>query len=67
MRAAMEWITHADLIVLTIAAYIAVMTLVRLMKERRDVVVADVQNQIKAHQRAKKQQRESDNENRAAA
>ena len=34
-----------------IAAYVAVMTLVRLMKRRRDEVVADVQRQVDAHRK----------------
>jgi hypothetical protein len=66
----MEWMSHADIVLLTVAAYVAVMALVRLMKQRRDVLVADVQRQIKAHRRALKRQREireSEEENRDAA
>ena len=66
----MEWMSRADIFLLAVAAYVAVMTLVRLMKQRRDVLVADVQRQIKAHRRALKRQREireSEEENRDAA
>jgi hypothetical protein len=66
----MEWMSRADILLLAIAAYIAVMTLVRMMKQRRDALVADVERQIKAHRRALKRQREireSEEENRDAA
>ncbi len=52
----MDGMTHSDIFLLVIAAYVAVMTLVRLMKRRRDEVVADVQRQIHAHRRDKKRQ-----------
>jgi hypothetical protein len=54
----MEWMTRSDIILLAIAAYVALMTLVRLMKQRRDVLVADVQKQVHAQRRAKKRQQE---------
>jgi hypothetical protein len=66
----MEWMSRLDIVLLIFAAYIAVMTLVRMMKQRRDVLVAEVQRQIKAHRRALKRQREireSEEENRDAA
>ena len=63
----MQWLTRGDLILLSITAYVAVMTLVRLMKQRRDVVVADVQKQIKAHQQAEKRQRSVNDNQRDAA
>jgi hypothetical protein len=63
----MEWMSRGDLILLAIAAYVAVMTLIRMMKQRRDELVADVQKQIKAHRRAIKRQAERDEENRSAA
>ncbi len=66
----MEWMSRADLVLLAIAAYVAVTALVRLMKQRRDVLVADVQRQIKVHRRIMKRQREireSEKENRDAA
>ena len=40
------------MILLAIAAYVAVMALVRLMKRRRDELVADVQRQVEAHRQA---------------
>jgi hypothetical protein len=45
--------SRADIALLAIAAYVAVMTLVRLMKVRRDALVADVQRQVDAR-RSKK-------------
>jgi sensor domain CHASE-containing protein len=63
----MEWMSRSDMILLVIAAYVAVMTLVRLMKQRRDVLVADVQKQIKAHRKAAQRQLERNEENRDAA
>jgi hypothetical protein len=47
--------SRADMILLGVAAYIAVMSLVRLMKARRDVLVADVQRQVDARRGAKQQ------------
>jgi len=53
----MELMTRADTILLAIAAYVAVMALVRLMQRRRDAVVADVQRQVNDHRkRAKRSQ-----------
>lgn len=66
----MEWMSRSDIILLMVAAYVAIMTLVRMMKQRRDVLVADVERQIKAHRRALKRQREireAEEENRDAA
>jgi hypothetical protein len=63
----MEWMTRSDAILLAVAAYVAVMTLVRLMKRRHDELVADVQRQMDAHRRANKQQQESTNQSRGAA
>jgi len=54
----MDWLTRSDIILLAIAAYVAVMTLVRLMRERRDVLVADVQKQVQAQRRARRRQQE---------
>ena len=50
----MAWLSRTDFILLLIAAYVAVITLVRLMKRRHDEVVADVQRQVDAHRRDKK-------------
>jgi hypothetical protein len=52
----MQWLTRSDIILLSIAAYVAIMTLVRMMKRRRDELVADVQRQVQAHRRDKKRQ-----------
>jgi hypothetical protein len=48
--------SHSDLILLGFAAYIAVMSLVRLMKARRDALIADVQRQIDARRGGKQSQ-----------
>jgi hypothetical protein len=63
----MDWLTRSDTLLLTIAAYVAVMTLVRLMRERRDVLVADVQKQVQAQRRAKRRQQENSEQERDAA
>jgi hypothetical protein len=52
----MAWLSRTDLALLLIAAYVAVITLVRLMKRRHDEVVADVQRQVNAHRRDKTRQ-----------
>ena len=52
----MVWLSRTDLCLLLVAAYVAVMTLVRLMKRREDEVVADVHRQVEAHRRDKKRQ-----------
>ena len=55
----MQWLSRPDAILLGIAAYVAVMTLVRMMRRRRDQLVADVQRQVEAHRkRAKRAQDE---------
>jgi hypothetical protein len=50
----MAWMSRSDTILLGIAAYIAVMALVRLMQRRRDQLVADVQRQVDAHHKRPK-------------
>jgi hypothetical protein len=52
----MEWLSRTDVVLLLIATYVAVITLVRLMKRRQDEVVADVQRQVEAHRRNQKNQ-----------
>ena len=52
----MDWLSRSDTVLLLIAAYVAVITLIRLMRRRRDEVVADVQRQVEAHRRDKKRQ-----------
>ncbi len=64
----MEWMSRSDVILLTIGAYVAVMALVRLMRRRRDELVADVQRQMEAHRHhRKKRHHPTDHENRGAA
>jgi uncharacterized membrane protein len=64
----MEWISRSDMILLAIAAYVAVMALVRLMRRRRDELVADVQRQMEAHRHhRKKRHHHADHEKREAA
>jgi hypothetical protein len=63
----MDWLTRSDIILLAIAAYVAIMTLVRLMRERRDVLVADVQKQVQAQRRTKRRQQETADQDRDAA
>jgi hypothetical protein len=60
----MDWLSRTDVVLLLIASYVAVITLIRLMKRRHDEVVADVQRQVDAHRRDKKRQT---NKNRDAA
>jgi len=53
----MGWIDHWDLALLLIAAYVAVMTIVRLMARRRDQDIADVEQQLAAHRKHSKLKR----------
>jgi hypothetical protein len=62
----MEWLTRSDTILLLIAAYVAVTTLVRLMQRRRDQLVAEVQQQIHARRKRMKRLQESDEDRDAA-
>jgi hypothetical protein len=48
---------RSDIIILAIAAYVAVITLVRLMKSRRESLVADVQRQVDARRRKRPPQK----------
>ncbi len=50
----MQWLTRSDTILLGIAAYVAVMALVRLMRRRRDQLVDDVRRQVNAHRKRAK-------------
>jgi hypothetical protein len=61
----MDWLTRTDVLLLGLASYVAVMTLVRMMQRRRDQVVADVQRQVAAHR--KRLRRAKDDETRTAA
>ena len=44
----MQWLSRWDVVLMLIAAYVAVMSLVRMMMRRRDELVADVERQLKA-------------------
>jgi hypothetical protein len=46
--------SRTDIALLAIASYIAVMALIRLMKSRRDALVADVQRQVDARRGKKR-------------
>jgi hypothetical protein len=61
----MEWMTRSEIVLLAIASYVAVMTLVRLMRRRRDELVADVQRQV--HARRRRRRADDSVENRDAA
>lgn len=50
----MEWLSRSDTLLLAVAAYVAVMSLVRMMKRRREQLVADVQRQVEAHRKRAK-------------
>ena len=63
----MAWMTRTDIILLAIAAYVAVMSLVRLMKRRHDELVADVQRQVQAHRKRGPQANKVVQDNRDAA
>jgi hypothetical protein len=59
----MDRMNNTDIVLLAIAAYVAVMALVRLMKRRHDELVSDVQRQVAAH---RKRSRHSHDEREAA-
>jgi hypothetical protein len=63
----MDWLTRSDVVLLAITGYVAVMTLVRMMKQRHDALVADLEKQISAHRGSKKRTRDSDKPGRQAA
>ena len=63
---AMDWLTRSDIILLLVASYVAVMTLVRLMQRRRDQLVADVQQQIHARRKRPKHAQDNDQDRGAA-
>jgi hypothetical protein len=67
----MEWLSRAEIGLLLIAGYVAVMTLVRMMQRRHDALVADVKRQVDAHRqhpkRPKAPESKSSNQTRGAA
>jgi hypothetical protein len=50
----MGWLSRADFVLLLIAGYIAVMSLVRMMQQRHDELVADVKRQVEVHRKRPK-------------
>ena len=63
----MEWMTRTDVVLLAFAAYVAGMSLVRMMKRRHDAVVADVKRQVESHRtHGKKRHHAPENSNRGA-
>ena len=50
----MAWLSRTDLVMLLVTAYVAVITLVRLMRQREERLVADVQRQLEARRLEKK-------------
>jgi uncharacterized membrane protein len=56
----MTWMSRSDIVLLAIATYVAIMALVRLMKRRRDELVADVQRQVDARRGKNRQQSDRD-------
>lgn len=64
----MEWMGRSDVILMAIGVYVAVMALVRLMRRRRDTLIADVQRQMDSHrQHHKKRHQHTNHDNRGAA
>jgi hypothetical protein len=59
----MARMARTDIVLLAIAAYVAVMALVRLMKRRHDELVSDVHRQVAAR---RKRNRQSHDEREAA-
>ena len=58
---------RTDIVLLAIAAYVAVMALVRLMKRRHDELVSDVQRQVAAHRSRRRHSDDGDQKQRGAA
>jgi hypothetical protein len=64
----MDWMMDRwDLALMLAAVYVAVMTLVRMMVRRRDHIVADVEQQIQAHQKQIKAKASKTKKSRDAA
>jgi len=64
----MDWMTRTDAFLLAMAGFVAVMSLVRLMRKRHEEVVAGVRQQIAAHKKKpKKRSSTGDDQKRGAA
>jgi len=63
----MLWLTRSDMILLVIAAYVAVMALVRLMQRRHDQLVAEVQRLVAARRKGGKNSPDTNESPRHAA
>jgi hypothetical protein len=63
----MQWLTRSDIILLAIASYVAIMSLVRLMQHRRDELVSDVKRQVDAHRTRLKRPSTGEQSDRNAA
>jgi hypothetical protein len=55
----MGWIDRWDIVLALVAAYVAVMAIVRLMARRRDQDVADVERQMESIRKQSKNKRAS--------
>lgn len=55
----MGWIDRWDIVLTLVAAYVAVMAIVRLMARRRDQDVADVERQMESIRKQSKNKRAS--------
>ena len=55
----MGWIDRWDIVLALVAAYVAVMAIVRLMARRRDQDVADVERQMESIRKQSKNKRVS--------
>ena len=53
----MDWMSRSDVLLFGFAAYVAVMTLVRLMQRRREQLVADLERQLDARRKQAKRRR----------
>jgi hypothetical protein len=61
----MGWMDRWDIVLALAAAYVAVMSLVRLMARRRDQVVVEVERQLEALRGQPRDQRDSNNRDAA--
>lgn len=63
----MGWMDRWDIVLLLIAAYVAVMTLVRMMIRRRNELVTDVRRQLDARRVKGKKKSSAQQQSRDAA